>query len=159
MCKVCKIVRYCSRYCAIEAHRNGFENWHAEHCTRLLPGDKIVYNREAASGHVVRDGPSEVNRLASLTAPPAGPAPPTDADGKFVVDGFKDRDKVQAYIANKLRDELLANPDVDVDEKIDELVKRFRFTFDDAAVRAARLGGGPPGPGARGGAGSTSGRS
>ena len=53
----------------------------------------------------------------------------------------------------------VANPDVDVDEKIDELVKRFRFTFDDAAVRAARLGGGPPGPGARGGAGSTSGRS
>ena len=35
--------------------------------------------------------------------------------------------------ADKLRDELLANPDVDVDEKIDELVKRFRFTFDDAA--------------------------
>ena len=159
MCKVCKIVRYCSRYCAVEAHRNGFENWHAEHCTRLLPGDKIVYNRETASGHVVRDGPSAG---PSLAAPPAGPAPLSrgdfDADGKLVVDGYKDRDKVQAYIANKLRDELLANPDVDVDAKIDELVSRFKYTFDNESVRM-RLGGGPPGPGARGGAGSTSGRS
>ena len=98
----------------------------------------------------------------SLAAPPAGPAPLSrgdfDADGKLVVDGYKDRDKVQAYIANKLRDELLANPDVDVDAKIDELVSRFKYTFDDESVRM-RLGGGPPGPGARGGAGSTSGRS